>query len=261
MDAMKTDEGKIPNSVSANKTSLKDEASSSHEKLKQATAETLKKKNHDTAHVSDSLKESMKKDLPDDDENNVNNFFSETDGTCEGETCTCTTTTDAKNCTCDNEKASLEAENKRLAEEMLRMRAEMENSKKRLHRLFEEKAQENNKQLLLDIITLLDNFERAMNAGESSVQGEETSSSHAVVQGIKMMEEEFLQTLSNKWGLTRYKSVNLEFDPSLHEAMMKEYSDKVSRETVTEEFMKGYMFYEKVIRPAKVKIAVPKIDE
>ncbi len=179
----------------------------------------------------------------------------------EAEACGCENTSEAKECGCYGEKDSLEAENRRLADEMLRMRAEMENSKKRLHRLFEEKAQEKSKQLLLDIITLLDNFERAMTAGEHSKQDKGRSSADSVVEGIRMMEEEFLQTLSSKWGLTRYNSVNLEFDPALHEAMMKEYSDEVSCETVTEEFMKGYMFYEKVLRPAKVKITVPKTKE
>ncbi len=240
---MKTSDIKDSNKVSIMKDSSENAISSSEKKSEHASTEA-----------------------PIEASNTIQDCTSFKEDACCGEdeqnACSCKSTADTNSFMCDNEKASLEAENKRLAEEMLRMRAEMENSKKRLQRLFEEKSQEKNKLLLLDIITLLDNFERAMSAGETSKQSEKTSdSTHAVVQGIKMMEEEFLQTLSNKWGLTRYNSVNLAFDPSLHEAMMKEYSDKVSCETVTEEFMKGYMFYEKVIRPAKVKVAVPKMSE
>ena len=111
---------------------------------------------------------------------------------------------------------------------------------------------------MLDIITLLDNFDRAVQAGGDSVQSDVGTSVDAMIEGIKMIEGQFLQTLASKWGLAQYNSVNTEFDPTLHEAMMKEASEVVTRETVTEEFMKGYMFYEKVLRPAKVKVAVPK---
>lgn len=149
---------------------------------------------------------------------------------------------------------SLEEENKRLADEMLRMRAEMENSKKRLQRFYEEKSQEKNKQLLLDIISLLDNFERAALAAAGA---SEQAAVKSMVEGIKMTEDQFLQTLASKWGVSRYESLNATFDPSLHEAMMKEQSDAVKEETVTEEFAKGYTLHEKVLRPAKVKVTMP----
>ncbi len=156
----------------------------------------------------------------------------------------------------------LEEENQRLKDELLRVHAEMDNSRKRLQKLFEEKTQEKTKDLLLDIVELLDNFERAIGA-ENVTDKKEVGDSQlsAVIEGVKMIEIQFLQTLSNKWGLERYESVNVEFNPEKHEAMMKEESEKVSADVVVEEYAKGYVFREKVLRPAKVKVAVPKEEK
>lgn len=150
-----------------------------------------------------------------------------------------------------NRIAELEAANADLKDQMLRRQAELENYRKRLIRDKEEAVQYANESLIRDLLGFLDNMERALAAGKSGgdVKG--------LVEGFEMTQNQLLSTLDKNWGLKAIESVGQEFDPALHEACMMAVDESLDKETVLEEFQKGYTLHGRVIRPAKVKIGKP----
>lgn len=143
-------------------------------------------------------------------------------------------------------------ENITLKDDMLRSKADMENTKKRLIKYYEEQSKHKTKQLLLDIVGMLDDFERAMSAGNEG-------DSDGLIEGIKLIETQFIKTLENKWRVVRFDAKNVAFDPEKHEAMMSEETEGITESMVLDEFSKGYCFEDKVLRTAKVKVGTPKI--
>jgi molecular chaperone GrpE len=151
----------------------------------------------------------------------------------------------------DAEIESLKQEISDLKDQYLRKQADMDNFRKRLLREKEDGIAYANKQLLEDLITIIDNFERAIQSSESAKDFE---SFH---DGIVMIEKEFVGMLERKWHLTRFESVGEEFDPMKHEAMMMEDSSEHDVQVVLQDFQKGYMLKDQVIRAAKVMVANP----
>ena len=145
----------------------------------------------------------------------------------------------------------LEKANEELKDQMLRRQAELENYRKRLIRDKEEAIQFSNENLIKDLLGFLDNMDRALAAAKSG--GDVT----ALTEGFDMTRNQLLSTLDKNWGLKEIKSVGEEFDPSLHEACMMAVDENLDKETVLEEFQKGYTLHDRVIRPAKVKIGKP----
>jgi len=96
-------------------------------------------------------------------------------------------------------------------------------------------------------VPCLDNFEHAINAASNS-------SDQAFLQGITLVEQEFLRTLAN-FNVERMKTVGGKFDPNYHEAVLEEETDKVPHQTILEEFRPGYTLNGRVIRAAQVKVS------
>ncbi len=145
----------------------------------------------------------------------------------------------------------LEAANAELKDQMLRRQAELDNFRKRLIRDKEDAIQFANENLMRDLLTFLDNMERAIAACK---QGGDVKS---LIEGLEMTQSQLMSTLDKNWGLKAIESVGQEFDPSLHEACMMAIDENLEKETVLEEFQKGYTLHDRVIRPSKVKIGKP----
>ncbi len=145
----------------------------------------------------------------------------------------------------------LEAANAELKDQMLRRQAELDNFRKRLIRDKEDAIQFANENLIRDLLTFLDNMERAISACK---QGGDVKS---LIEGLEMTQSQLMSTLDKNWGLKAIDSVGQEFDPSLHEACMMAVDESLEKETVLEEFQKGYTLHDRVIRPSKVKIGKP----
>jgi len=161
---------------------------------------------------------------------------------------------DPGNSSCDElEKkvAELEGEVASLKDQMLRKQAEIDNFRKRILKDKEDAIKYSNANLLTDLITIIDDFERAIQSGSSS---KDFDSFHS---GIELIEKQFTGMLEKKWGLKRIESVGKEFDPQKHEAIGMEESSEYDTETVIEDYQKGYILHDRVLRPAKVKVAVP----
>ena len=150
--------------------------------------------------------------------------------------------------------AELEAQLAELNDQFLRKSADFENFRKRTQREKSEFAAYATRELLLDIVTIIDDFERAIRSAD------ESNDFNAFHDGIVMIEKQFTGMLERKWKLTRFDSVGEEFDPQRHEAMMTDESAEVDKPTVTEDFQKGYMLADKVLRPSKVKVSMPTGD-
>jgi len=152
--------------------------------------------------------------------------------------------------------AGLEAQVAEARDQFLRKAAEFENFRKRMNQEKQNSIEYANQSLLLDIIPIIDDFERAIQAGENGLQA--GSADYAgFLDGIKMIEKRFINQLDVKWGLRRFNSAGELFDPNLHEAVMMEKSSTVTEAMVQEDFSKGYFLKDRVIRAAKVKVLMP----
>lgn len=145
----------------------------------------------------------------------------------------------------------LEAENSELKDRYLRKQADFENFRKRSIREREETVAYSNQQLLNDLVTVIDDFERAIKSAEES---RDFDSFH---DGIVLIEKQLTTMLERKWGLKRFDSEGDEFDPQKHEAVLSEQSQEHEHPTVLEDLQKGYFLNDRVLRSAKVKVAMP----
>jgi molecular chaperone GrpE len=145
----------------------------------------------------------------------------------------------------------LEHENSELKDQYLRKQADFENFRKRMAREKADAIAYANKQLLLDIVQIIDDFERAIKSAEES---RDFDSFH---EGVALIEKQFTSMLERKWGLRRFDSEGEEFDPQKHEAVMTDEAGDHEKPVVLEDYQKGYFLNDKVLRSAKVKVAVP----
>ncbi|MBU0927300.1 MAG: nucleotide exchange factor GrpE [Spirochaetes bacterium] len=149
--------------------------------------------------------------------------------------------------------ADLEAEVSSLKDQYLRKLADYENFRKRMFREKEDAVKFANSQILGDLVNVVDDFDRAVQSSELS---KDFSSLH---DGVDMIRKGLLGLLESKYGLQRFDSVGVAFDPNLHEAVMSD-SGECAEPYVVEEFIKGYKLRDRVLRSAKVKVRMPLPD-
>ena len=133
-----------------------------------------------------------------------------------------------------------------LAERLKRLQADFDNFRRRTRQEKEELSAVVGEGMLLQLLPVLDNFERAIAASEQA-------DSAALKSGIEMIYRQFFQTLE-RLGLAPLQAVGVQFDPQIHEAVMSVQDDAYSDGFVAEELQKGYAVRGKVIRPSMVKV-------
>lgn len=131
---------------------------------------------------------------------------------------------------------------------LLRLQADFDNYKKRLEKERIEFIKFANEEILSEILKIMDDFERAVEAGKTKHDFE------TLYKGIEMIHKDFKEFLKQK-GIREINVSGKRFNPNEHEAMMQEETDKHPEDHIIEEFQKGYTFNGRVIRPAKVKVA------
>jgi molecular chaperone GrpE len=151
----------------------------------------------------------------------------------------------------EDRAADLEAQLAEAKDQFLRKAADFENFRKRMNREKQDAIDFANQSLLLDLIPILDDFDRALRSAESS------QDFNALYEGVGMIAKRLSSTLDGKWGLKGYSSTGMAFDPNFHEALMMEKSSAVSEQTVQMDLLRGYTLKDRVIRSAKVKVLVP----
>lgn len=130
----------------------------------------------------------------------------------------------------------------------LRMAAELENYKKRAAKEKEEYIKYAHEDLMKAILPFIDNLERAVNHAEKVVD------SGVLVEGVRLTLRQLLSALS-KFGLSSFESVGQPFDPTRHEAMLVVETDQHEPNQVVEEFQKGYLLNDRLLRPAMVSVS------
>ncbi len=145
----------------------------------------------------------------------------------------------------------LDKENTDLKEQLLRKQADFENFRKRLIREKEDSIKYANSNLLLDLVNVMDDFERAIKSSEESRDFESFHS------GVEMIEKQLVSLLERKYGLKRFESEGEPFDPEKHEAIAMQDSSDHETMVVLEDFQKGYQLHDRVLRHSKVKVANP----
>jgi molecular chaperone GrpE len=139
---------------------------------------------------------------------------------------------------------------KKLAEfenRYLRLQADFDNSRRRSKIEAEANEKYRAQKLIIDILPAVDNFERALSM---EVENDQAKS---LKQGMEMVYRSLLDALL-KEGLQPIEAVGKEFDPHLHQAVMQGNDENFGSNIVIEEFQKGYLLKDKVIRPSMVKV-------
>lgn len=152
-----------------------------------------------------------------------------------------------------HEEAAQEApkhdELKEKEEQMLRLRADFENTKKRLERDQQEAVKFANEKLLAEILSIVDNFDRAM------VSLSEGHDPEMVKKGLKIAQDQLHQVLE-RHGVEVVKSVGAPFDPKFHEAVaVVEPTEEFRDGVIVDEIQRGYLLNGRLIRPSRVRIA------
>ncbi len=143
---------------------------------------------------------------------------------------------------------SVEDQYQQLQLGFLRLQADFENYRKRVLKEKEETRQLATKQVMEDLLPVLDNFERAVGVDEP--KGELGK----FLQGVQMIYVQLMDVLKNN-GLAVIDCVGKEFNPEVHQAVMKCKVNDGNDNTVLEEVQKGYFLNNKLIRPSMVKVS------
>lgn len=149
-----------------------------------------------------------------------------------------------------SEKSELDKANEQIAalsDKLIRNAAEFDNYKKRTAREKEDFYKSAVCETVAPLLPVLDNLERAVAAAEDS--GE----SGSVLDGVKMVKKQFEDALKSI-GVEPIEAVGEQFDPEKHNAVMTADSDE-DENTVLEEFQKGYIYRDKVVRHSMVKVS------
>jgi molecular chaperone GrpE len=128
----------------------------------------------------------------------------------------------------------------------LELRAEMDNFRKRQARRAEEAAAAEQERLLRLILPVADNLARALNHDDQA--------DTALQQGVELTYRELIRSLEAE-GVTRFETVGQPFDPNLHEAIATR-AVEVAANTIVEEIEAGYRLGDKLLRPARVVVAM-----
>jgi molecular chaperone GrpE len=148
-------------------------------------------------------------------------------------------------------KAALAEKERELAEfkdKYLRTLAESENARKRIRQQSEESVRIQRESLLRDLLPIVDNLERAVVAARSG------GGEHSIVEGVEMVLRSLLDFLRAN-GVTPVAAVGQPFDPSRHEAVDHVESEAHLPNTVVNEFHRGYLIGDRVLRPARVSVS------
>jgi len=149
------------------------------------------------------------------------------------------------------EAKHLKKELDELKEQHLRKLADFENLRKRFEREKSDYLQYALSELLLELLAISDNFERALKSASPETEGKSFRN------GVELIHRMF-QSLLVKNGVQPIVLKDRAFDPNLHHAMSVEESEDVQEPEIAEELQKGYMHHTRLLRPTMVKVKVPK---
>ena len=146
----------------------------------------------------------------------------------------------------DEALAALEKERDMLKEQLLRAVADFDNYRKRIDRERRELSEYAAADVLLELLPIIDNFERAL---QTPAGGDD-----AFKKGVELIHKQMIDLL-RKRGVTLIDALGADFDPNVHQAVIHEPSDEHREGEVMQELQRGYKLGDRLLRPAMVKVA------
>lgn len=132
----------------------------------------------------------------------------------------------------------------------LRAMAELDNFRKRSRQHLESSLNLARADVLKQVLEVLDNFERALEAWDQA----EEPTDESFVKGVRLIQDQLLRVLREN-RVERIESIGTAFDPNLHEAVSQIETDEVESQHIARVIKEGYRFHETVLRPAMVVVA------
>jgi molecular chaperone GrpE len=145
--------------------------------------------------------------------------------------------------------AAAQAEASESHDRLLRMAAELDNFRKRAAREMDDIRKYATESLIRQLLTVVDNLERAIASATA-----ENENGRSVVDGVALTLAEIMKILE-KHHVRPIHAMGEPFDPTFHQAMCQEESTDQPPNTVVQEFQKGYMIHERLLRPAMVVVS------
>ncbi|MCW7077470.1 MAG: nucleotide exchange factor GrpE [Candidatus Syntropharchaeales archaeon] len=149
------------------------------------------------------------------------------------------------------ELENLQNELDELNDKYLRALADFDNYKKRVEKDRVRNRELGREEVILKILNVLDDFERAFESDDKS---------NPILEGFRAIYEGLLKALA-EFEVRPFESVGEVFDPIFHDAISTTPASDHPPHTITKEFQRGYLIGEKVLRPAKVEVAMDIDDE
>ena len=148
-----------------------------------------------------------------------------------------------------NKKDKKDEKIEELTDRLTRQMAEFDNFRKRTEKEKSQMYEIGAKDIIEKILPVVDNFER----GIAAVPEEEKSNPFA--EGMEKIYKQLMTTLE-EIGVKPIEAVGQEFDPDFHNAVMHVEDEEVGENIITEEFQKGYLYRDSVVRHSMVKVAI-----
>ena len=150
----------------------------------------------------------------------------------------------------NKELDKLKEQNKELSDKVLRVSAEMQNMRRRYDEEISKIYKYDGEDLAKKLLPILDNFERAISLDDNNLTEEQKK----FLEGFKMIYCN-MQNIMGNFEVKPIDGANKPFDPVYHNAIMMEKVDGMESGMVIEVLQKGYIYKDKVIRPAMVKVS------
>jgi molecular chaperone GrpE len=151
-----------------------------------------------------------------------------------------------------NEIQTLVRQLDEMKDKYLRSLAEMENMKKRFQRDRENIFRYGNEGLLSDMVRVYDSIDKSVQVAKD-LHPDDTN----FIDGLEMVEKLFIETLKRHHIEPIDAKKGTPFDPNYHEAMLQRVDDDITKpDIVVDEFEKGFMLHDRVLRPAKVSVSI-----
>jgi molecular chaperone GrpE len=146
--------------------------------------------------------------------------------------------------------AQLQGELQAAKDRELRVHAELDNYRKRAARELEDRSRYANMGLLRDLLPVLDNVERAIQAAENNADAA------AILDGFRLVQQQ-LEDALGRHHCTRIEALHQPFDPHVHHAVMQQPSEEFPANTVLMVTQNGYQLHDRVVRPSQVIVSKP----
>src|SRR5688572_6303867 len=158
---------------------------------------------------------------------------------------------------CQAELAAVKRERDENLDRLLRKAAEFDNYRKRTEREKLENMWLTKSAVLTEILPVVDGFERALES--LSETGSDHPDMDRYKEGVHLLYKQLKDALA-RLGVTGMEAQGEEFDPHLHEALVREETSKYPENTIIDVLQRGYFFKDRLLRPAKVKVAISHRD-